>query len=150
MSASSSEGPNGAAVIVPGHSAALANYPHARRVGPLVFLSGCSSRRPDGTHAGVEVGPDGVSLDIRAQTRGVLENLRTVLRACGAELENLVDVTTFLVDMADYPGYNAVWNEYFDAASGPARTTVAVAALPNTRLLIEIKATAWISDPACT
>lgn len=143
MSASSSDRPNGEAIVVGGHARALANYPHARRLGDLLFVSGCSSRRPDDTHAGVVVAADGtVSLDIAEQTRGVIENLRRVLRAAGGDLENLVDVTTFLVSMDDYAAYNAVYDEYFDAATGPARTTVAVAALPHPHLLIEIKATA--------
>lgn len=147
MSASSSS-PNGDAVVVAGHAAALANYPHARRVGDLLFVSGCSSRRADNTHEGVTRAADGtVTRDIRAQTRGVIENIRTVLRAAGADLENLVDLTTFLVSMDDYAGYNAVYDEYFDAPTGPARTTVAVAQLPHPDLLIEIKAIAALPAP---
>lgn len=131
------------AIILEDRAKALAHYPHARRVGDLLFISGCSSRRPDNTHEGVTIHQSGVvEKDIRAQTRAVIENLRVILRAAGGDLNNLVDVTTFLVDMKDFPGYNAVYNEYFDAETGPARTTVAVHQLPHPNLLIEIKAIA--------
>ncbi len=148
MSASSSDGAAPArdeAVILNKHAPALANYPHARRVGDLVFVSGCSSRRSDNSHAGVIRNADGtVTRDIIAQTRGCIENIQTVLRAAGGDLAHLVDLTTFLVNMDDYAGYNAVYDTHFDAATGPARTTVAVAQLPHPDLLIEIKAIAHI------
>ena len=84
-------------------------------------------------------------LDIRAQTRAVIENIQDILRAVGAELTDLVQVTTFLVSMNDFGGYNAVYAEYFDE-SGPARTTVAVHQLPHPHLLIEIQAVALAAD----
>lgn len=131
------------AFILPSRAGALANYPHARRVGDLIFVSGVSSRRPDDTHEGVVIHPDGtVVKDIRAQTRAVIENIGAILKAAGADLSHLVDVTVFLVDMADYGGMNEVYDTYFDAATGPARTTVAVHQLPHPNLLIEIKAVA--------
>ncbi|MCB9519537.1 MAG: RidA family protein [Myxococcales bacterium] len=130
-------------MILTDHAGALANYPHARRVGQTLYVSGCSSRRADNTHAGVTRAADGtVTLDIREQTRGVIENLLRVVRAAGGDARSIVDVTTFLVEMADYAGYNEVYDTYFDAATGPARTTVAVRALPHPHLLIEIKAIA--------
>lgn len=129
--------------ILEGRAGALASYPHARRVGDLLFVSGTSSRRPDNTHEGADLQEDGTwKLDIGRQTRAVLENIDTILRAAGASIEDVVDITTFLVDMADFPGYNAVYNEFFDAATGPTRTTVAVHQLPHPNLLIEIKAVA--------
>lgn len=132
------------AIILPDRASPLAGYPHARRVGNLLFLCGTSSRRPDNTHDGVTINDDGtVELDIGAQTRAVIENMRVILRAAGGDLDNLVDITTFLVDIPrDFNGYNAVYNEYFRAETGPARTTVGVRELPHPNLLIEMKAIA--------
>lgn len=132
------------AIILPGRAGALAHYPHARRVGDFIYLCGTSSRRPDNTHDGVTIHADGtVDLDIREQTRAVIENMRVYLEAAGAGLEALVDVTTFLVNMQDFAGYNDVYNQYFEAQTGPTRTTVAVAELPHPNLLIEIKGVAY-------
>lgn len=137
--------PKDAIILSSNHAQALAKYPHARRAGDFIYLCGTSSRREDNTHEGVTRHDDGsVTLDIAAQTRGVIENMRKILRAADADLEDLIDVTTFLVDMKDFAGYNAVYNEYFnDAATGPTRTTVAVHQLPHPHLLIEIKAIAY-------
>lgn len=82
-----------------------------------------------------------VSLDIRAQTRAVIENIRRVLATVGATLDDIVDISSFLTTMNDFGGYNEVWSEFFDQA-GPARTTVAVHQLPHPHLLIEMKAIA--------
>lgn len=131
------------AVILPGRAGALAHYPHARRVGNLLFVSGVSSRRHDNSHEGVSVDAQGgIVRDIRVQTRAVLENIRVILRGAGADLCHVVDMTTFLTDMAHFKGYNAVYNSYFDAETGPTRTTVAVHQLPHPNLLIEMKAIA--------
>src|SRR5207237_1027401 len=86
-----------------------------------------------------------VDLDIREQTRAVIENLRDILGAVGAGLEDLVSVTTYLVSMNDFGGYNEVYGEFFDE-SGPARTTVAVHQLPHPQLLIEISGIAAIPE----
>lgn len=131
-------------IIATGRAPALANYPHVRRAGGFLFVSGTSSRRADGGHDGVTLHPDGrVELDIRAQTRAVIENIAALLERAGASLGDLVDLTTFLVDVPrDYAGYNEVYDTFFDAHSGPARTTVGVAQLPHPNLLIEIKAVA--------
>jgi len=91
----------------------LGKYPHIKRVGKFIFVSGTSSRRPD--------------------------------NSIGADLSNLVDVTTFLVDMKDFQGYNEVYGEYFDH-TGPTRTTVAVKELPHPNLLIEMKVIAMLED----
>jgi 2-aminomuconate deaminase len=80
--------------------------------------------------------------DIAAQARAVIENIAAILAAAGAGLEHIVDVTVFLVDMDDYAAFNAVYNEYFDAAAGPTRTTVAVHQLPHPHLLVELKVVA--------
>ena len=124
---------------------ALAHYPHARRVGDLLFLSGLSSRRPDNSHAGVTIHEDGrIETDIEAQTAAVIDNMRILLERCGSGLDRVVDLTSFLVDMADFPGYNRVYNAHFDAQTGPTRTTVAVHQLPHPNLRIEMKAIATL------
>lgn len=119
-------------------------FPHVKLAGPFIFVSGTSSRRADNSFEGVEVDETGTThLDIRIQTKAVLENIRYILNSVGADLTNVVDVTTFLVNMNDFAGYNEVYGEYFDY-TGPARTTVAVHQLPHPHLLIEIKVTAYI------
>ncbi len=121
-----------------------ANYPLARQTGDFIFVSGTSARRPDNTFSGAEADIMGtVTLDIRAQTRGVLENMRMQLTDLGADLEDLVDLTCYLVSMNDFGGFNEVYNSYFDAATGPTRTTVAVHQLPHPHILLEIKGTAF-------
>ncbi|MDN5759324.1 MAG: RidA family protein [Tomitella sp.] len=111
-------------------------------VGALIFVSGTSSRRPDNTFEGVEVDEMGsTALDITAQTRAVIENIRDILAEVGAELSDVAQITTFLVNMNDFRGYNEVYGQYFDEA-GPTRTTVAVHQLPHPHLLIEIQAIA--------
>ncbi|MDB5035702.1 MAG: 2-Aminomuconate deaminase [Chlorobi bacterium] len=131
------------AYILPDRAQALANYPHARRVGDLIYVSGVSSRRFDNTHAGVVRNPDGtVELDIREQTRAVIENIGTILGTAGAGLVDVVDILVMLVDMKDYAGMNEVYNEYFNARTGPSRTTCAVHQLPHPNLLIEMKVVA--------
>jgi 2-aminomuconate deaminase len=118
-------------------------FPHIKRAGDFLYISGTSSRRPDNSFEGVTVDEMGVTdLDIKQQTRAVIENIRDILAAEGAALEDLVDITSFLVNMNDFGGYNQVYSEYFDY-SGPTRTTVAVHQLPHPHLLIEIKATAY-------
>ena len=129
--------------VVAGKARPRGRYPHVKVAGGLVFVSGTSSRRPDDTIAGAQVDEMGTaSLDIRVQTRAVLENIRDLLGEVGAGLADLVSVTTYLVSMNDFGGYNEVWAEYFDE-SGPTRTTVAVHQLPHPHLLIEIQAVAY-------
>lgn len=114
--------------------------------GGFVFVSGTSSRRADDTIAGAEADELGTTaLDIRVQTRAVLENIRDLLAEVGAGLADLVSVTTYLVSMNDFGGYNEVYGEFFDEG-GPARTTVAVHQLPHPHLLIEIQAVALLPD----
>lgn len=128
--------------VIEGRAVPLGAYPHYKIARPFVFVSGTSARRPDNSIAGVLVSDDGtIELDIRRQTRAVLTNVGEVLASCGLGLEDLVEVSSFLVNMDDFPGYNEVYGEFFDA-SGPARTTVAVHQLPHPHLLIEIKAVA--------
>ena len=118
-------------------------FPRAKRVGDFVYVSGTSARRPDNTIAGADVDELGTTdLDIRAQTRAVLDNIGGVLEEHGGDLADLVQVTTYLVNMNDFGGYNEVWAEYFDE-TGPTRTTIAVHQLPHPHLLIEIQAVAY-------
>jgi 2-aminomuconate deaminase len=130
--------------VVPGKATPRGRFPHVKVAGGFAFVSGTSSRRPDNSIAGASVDAMGtVELDIRVQTRAVLENIRDVLGAVGAGLEDLVSVTTYLVSMNDFGGYNEIYGEFFDE-SGPTRTTVAVHQLPHPQLLIEISGIAAI------
>ena len=131
------------AIVVPGKAVPRGKFPHVRRGGDFLFVSGASSRLPDNTIAGASVDAMGTAnLDIRVQTRAVIENIRDILTAAGAELTDAVEITTFLVNMNDFGGYNEVYGQFFDA-TGPARTTVAVHQLPHPHLLIEMKAVAF-------
>ena len=120
-------------------------YPHIKRAGDFLFVSGTSSRLPDNSFAGVhQVDAMGtMQLDIREQTRAVLNNIKDYLATEGATMNDIVDVTSFLVNMNDFAGYNEVYAQFFDAATGPARTTVAVHQLPHPNLVVEIKAMAY-------
>lgn len=128
--------------LVPGKARPRGRFPHAKRAGDFIYVSGTSSRRPDNTFVGVDV-IDGVTVrDISAQTRAVIENIGDILRAAGAELTDLVSITSYLVDMTDFGAYNEVYGEYF-TEDGPTRTTVAVRELPHPDLLIEMQAVAY-------
>ncbi len=123
-------------------------YPHARRVGPMLFLSGMGPRQP-GTDA-IPGGPirdasGPLAYDVRAQTHAVFDNLERVLEAAGASLGDVVDMTCFLVDMdRDFAAFNEVYRQRI-GASPPTRTTVAVRALP-TPIAVELKAIAWLGE----
>lgn len=129
--------------VVEGKATPRGKYPHIKRAGDFLFVSGTSSRRADNTIAGAEVDAFGTTrLDIRVQTRAVIQNIRDILHSAGAQLEDVVEISTYLVNMNDFGGYNEVYGEFF-AHDGPARTTVAVHQLPHPHLLIEIRATAY-------
>ena len=133
--------------IVAGRAYPRGRFPHIKRAGDYLFISGTSSRRADNSFAGAE--PDGlgnVQLDIRVQTRAVIENIRAILASMNADLRDLVEICTYLVNMDDFTGYNQVYAEFFDE-EGPARTTVAVHQLPHPHLLIEMKAIAYKPAP---
>jgi 2-aminomuconate deaminase len=120
-------------------------FPHVKVVGDVVYVSGTSARRPDNSIAGASVDDLGTaSLDIRAQTRAVIQNIQAILGSVGASLDDLVQITTYLVSMNDFGGYNEVYGSYF-AEDGPTRTTVAVHQLPHPHLLIEMQAVAHLS-----
>lgn len=148
-----SPSPNGTDFSLPPTGAqGLANYPHTRTIpatAQMMYVSGISSRRGDGSYAGCTTAPDGThTLDVAEQTTAVLQNINTVLSGatggkCG--LESIVDVTVFLTDMKDYARMNAEWNKAWpDKKNAPARTCVQVTALPNERLCIEIKCMAMV------
>ena len=128
----------------------VGSYPHARRMGNMLFLSGIGPRDA-ATDAilGYVHDAEGrlISYDIDSQTRAVFANVRAVLQASGAGWEDLVDVTVYLTDLArDFKAYNRVWAEYFpDAATAPCRTTLGITALP-TPIAIELKCVAALKE----
>lgn len=121
-------------------------YPHARRVGDLLFLSGVGPReRGSKKIPGVDLDDDGniVSYDIEVQCRSVFQNVRYILEDAGSSWEKIVDVTVFLTNMkADFPTYNRVYAEYFKD-NLPCRTTVEISSLP-TPIAIELKVIATL------
>ena len=129
--------------VIEGKAKPRGKYPHYKRVGDFIFVSGASSRRKDNTFAGVSVDEMGTTdLNIKEQTAAVLDNIDSILQEAGSSIKDVVDVTTFLVNMNDFGGYNETYGMYFDY-DGPTRTTVAVHQLPHPHLLIEIKAVAY-------
>lgn len=131
------------AQVIEGRAKPRGRFPHYRRAGDFIFVSGTSSRRADNSIEGAERDLTGLKqLDIEVQTRAVLNNVRAILVEAGADLKNVVEICSYLVEMADFDSYNRVYGEFFDY-DGPARTTVAVKALPHPDLLIEIKAVAY-------
>ena len=134
---------NTRATVVAGKATPRGKFPHIKRAGDFLFVSGTSSRRADNTLVGVEVDAMGTTnLDIAAQTRAVIENMQDILQSVDADLCDIVEISAFLVNMNDFGCYNHVYGEYFDH-DGPTRTTVAVHQLPHPHLLIEIKAIAY-------
>ncbi len=128
--------------VVKGKAKPRGRFPHIRRAGDFLYVSGTSARRADNSIEGADVDKKGaVHLDIRRQTRAVILNIRDILQSMRADLEHVVEISAFLVSMNDFDGYNEVYGEFFDE-TGPARTTVAVHQLPHPHLLIEIKAIA--------
>jgi 2-aminomuconate deaminase len=121
-------------------------YPHARKVGNLLFLSGIGPRTPDTDEIpGLKLDKNGnfVEFDFEAQCRSVFDNVRIVLEESGSSWDKLVDVTVFLVDMKrDFQTYNRIYAEYFKD-NQPCRTTVAINSLP-TPIAIELKCIAEI------
>jgi 2-aminomuconate deaminase len=122
-------------------------YPHARRVGDLLFLSGIGPRvRGESAIPGVVMNERGevVDYDIAAQCHSVMRNVRAVLEAAGSSWDKLVDVTVFLTDIRrDFATYNRVYAEYFPGPARPCRTTVEVTRLP-TPIAIELKCIATV------
>ncbi len=124
-------------------------YPHAKRVGNLLFLSGVGPRqRGSAQIPGVTLAADGrvASYDIVAQCESVFANVRTIIEDAGARWEDIADVTVFLTNMKDFPVYNRVYAAHFAGPGkpNPTRTTVEVTALP-TPIAIELKVIATIA-----
>ena len=129
--------------VLEGKAKPRGKYPHVKRAGDFLIVSGTSSRRANNAIEGAEVDDLGIThLDIRIQTKAVIENIRDILRSAGAQLSDVVEITSYLVNMNDFGGYNEVYGEFF-GYDGPARTTVAVHQLPHPHLLIEIRAVAY-------
>jgi 2-aminomuconate deaminase len=124
----------------------LGAYPHARRVGNLLFLSGIGSRNPkDNSIPGLELDKDGniVKYDIEAECHSVFSNVKAVLEASGSNWNKIIDVTVFLTNMKkDFPVYNKIYGDYFTSVQA-CRTTVEVKSLP-TPIAIELKVIATI------
>lgn len=130
--------------LVDGVARPRGQFPHVRRVGDFLYVSGTSSRREDNAITGVEVidAMGSVRVDVAVQTRAVFTNVQKILQSQGADLKDIVDITTFLVDMADFGAYNSAYAELF-GYDGPTRTTVAVHQLPHPHLRIEAKVIAY-------
>lgn len=125
-------------------------YPHARRVGNLLFLSGVGPReRGSKKIPGVELDAEGriVSYDLETQCHSVFRNVRYILEEAGSSWDRLVDVTVYLTDMKkDFTTYNRLWAEYFkDVPTPPCRTTLGITELP-TPIAIELKCVATVGD----
>jgi len=134
------------AVVLDHKAPPRGRFPHLKRAGDFVFVSGTSARRADNSIAGVHIDATGtVTLDIHEQTRAVIENIRDILASVGAGLNDVVEICAYLTSMNDFAGYNSVYGEFFDY-NGPARTTVAVHQLPHPHLSIEIKAVAFVPN----
>lgn len=133
-------------IRTPNAASPVGAYPHARRVGNLLFLSGIGPREPGtGNIPGLELDKDGniIRYDIEAQVHSMFRNVKAVLEAAGAKWENLVDITVFLTDMkADFKKFNEVYGTYF-TENQPCRTTVEVGALP-TPIAVEVKCVAVV------
>lgn len=121
---------------------AVGPYPHAKQYGDLIFVSGIGPRaRGKKEIPGVTLAADGsvVEYDIEVQTRSVIENIRSILQGVGCDLTDIIDAQCFLTDIKkDFKKFNTVYAEYFNAESGPSRTTLGVTGLP-TPIAVEMK-----------
>lgn len=133
--------------VLPDKATPRGSFPHIKRVGNFAFVSGISARRRDETFVGARKTRSGImELDIREQARATIENIRDVLRSVGASLSDIIEIEAFLVTMDDYAGFNEVYSRYF-GTDGPARTTVAVNALPHPHQILMMKAVARVPKP---
>lgn len=128
--------------------APLGNYPAARIWGNLVFVSGLSARLADNSIAGAEWIDGRFQTDVAVQTRIILEKLKAILKEYGTDLDHCLDITIFLTDIAEFDAFNKIYGEYFRADSAPARTTLAVKALPKPGMAVELKVIAGLPQQA--
>ena len=129
--------------VLPSKAKPRGSFPHAKRVGDLILVSGTSARAPDDTFPGVSQGPGGGPVfDFRVQARAALNNLFDIVRSFGAEREDIVEIQAFLVGMKYYDLFNEVYGEFYDQ-SGPTRTTVGVSELPHPHQLLMLRAMAY-------
>lgn len=129
-------------MAIDGKVAPLGNYPVVKVFGNLIFVSGISARLPDNSVAGVEQTGGRIRGDAAIQTQVILGKLEALLREYGSCLDKCLDVTAFLTDMDDFPAFNRVYAEHFQIETGPARTTLAVKALPKPGMVVELKVVA--------
>ncbi len=133
---------------IPGAPKPMGAYPHARRSGNFLFLSGIGPRDPQSNQVpGVTLGRSGevIQYDIVAQCHAVFKNVKTVLTSYGVKWEQLVDVTVFLTNMdQDFNTYNEIYGQYF-GINGPCRTTVGITQLPSP-IAIELKCIAELQN----
>ena len=131
-------------ISTPNAANPLGAYPHARKAGNLLFLSGIGSRNLDNSIPGLETDGEGnkIKYDIEAECHSVFANVKAVLEAGGSSWENIVDVTVFLTNMKDFPIYNKIYGDYFRDVQA-CRTTVEVKSLPSL-ISIELKVIATI------
>lgn len=129
----------------------VGNYPHAKRAGDFLYLSGVGPRTRGSTQIpGVTLDENGniASYDIEAQCRSCFDNVRAVLEDAGASWSNLIDVLVFLTNMkSDFATYNRIYGEYFagEGMPNPTRTTIEIGSLP-TPIAVEVKAVAYVGD----
>jgi 2-aminomuconate deaminase len=129
--------------VLPYKAKPRGNFPHAKRIGDFILVSGTSARQQDDTFPGVVQGAGSKTvLDMRRQTHAALHNIVDIVESFGAKREDIVEIQAFLVSMKDYEIFNEVYGEYFDY-SGPTRTTVAVNELPHPHQLLMLKAMAY-------
>lgn len=130
-------------VVVAGMAPPRGSFPHVKRTGDFIFVSGISSRKPDGTFEGVRTTSAGkVQFDFRRQAAETLHNIIDVLAEAGAEADDVAEMTVYLTRDQDYELFNEVYSEYF-GVEGPARSTVVVKRLPHEHQLIMIRAIAF-------
>lgn len=136
-------------IISPSAPEPVGAYPHAKRVGELLFLSGVGPRQKNSSKIpGVELSEQNeiLSYNVAEQTHAVIKNIELILKDAGASLKDLVDVQVYLTNMKqDFKIFNEVYAQYFSVEQGPCRTTIEVGALP-TPIAVEIKAIARIAN----